>query len=143
MQCDRAMTATNATTSEASQIKVLVVDDEIVLADLLASALRYEGWEVTTAHTGADAVRLAREISPDLVVLDIMLPDFDGLEVLSKIRRNDPDISVLFLTAKDSIADRVEGLSAGGDDYVTKPFSLEEVVARLHAPLRLSGGPAQ
>ena len=90
MQCDRAMTATNATTSEASQIKVLVVDDEIVLADLLASALRYEGWEVTTAHTGADAVRLAREISPDLVVLDIMLPDFDGLEVLSKIRRNDP-----------------------------------------------------
>ena len=139
MQCDRAMTATNATTSEASQVKVLVVDDEIVLADLLASALRYEGWEVTTAHTGADAVRLAREISPDLVVLDIMLPDFDGLEVLSKIRRNDPDISVLFLTAKDSIADRVEGLSAGGDDYVTKPFSLEEVVARLHALLRRSG----
>ena len=82
------MTATNATTSDASQVKVLVVDDEIVLADLLASALRYEGWEVTTAHTGADAVRLAREISPDLVVLDIMLPDFDGLEVLSKIRRD-------------------------------------------------------
>ena len=108
------MTATNATTSEASQVKVLVVDDEIVLADLLASALRYEGWEVTTAHTGADAVRLAREISPDLVVLDIMLPDFDGLEVLSKIRRNDPDISVLFLTAKDSIADRVEGLTRAG-----------------------------
>lgn len=139
MQCDRGMTATNATTSGASQVKVLVVDDEIVLADLLASALRYEGWEVTTANTGADAVRLAREISPDLVVLDIMLPDFDGLEVLSKIRRNDPDISVLFLTAKDSIADRVEGLSAGGDDYVTKPFSLEEVVARLHALLRRSG----
>ena len=134
------MTATNATTSEASQVKVLVVDDEIVLADLLASALRYEGWEVTTAHTGADAVRLAREISPDLVVLDIMLPDFDGLEVLSKIRRNDPDISVLFLTAKDSIADRVEGLSAGGDDYVTKPFRLAELLARVSDMLRRVSG---
>ncbi len=132
-------TAEPLTRPDGSPIRVLVVDDEQLLADLLASALRYEGWEVTTAGTGFAAVRLAREIEPDVVVLDIMLPDFDGLEVMRRIHGHDPDVPVLFLTAKDAVEDRVAGLTAGGDDYVTKPFSLEEVVARLRTLLRRAG----
>ena len=127
------------TRPDGSPVRVLVVDDEQMLADLLASALRYEGWEVTTAGTGIAAVRIAREIEPDVVVLDIMLPDFDGLEVMRRIHGHQPSVPVLFLTAKDAVEDRVAGLTAGGDDYVTKPFSLEEVVARLRALLRRSG----
>ncbi|WP_366180852.1 response regulator transcription factor [Actinomyces timonensis] len=127
------------TRADGSPVRVLVVDDEQMLADLLASALRYEGWEVTTASTGVAAVRAAKEIQPDVVVLDIMLPDFDGLEVMRRIHAHAPGVPVLFLTAKDTVEDRVAGLTAGGDDYVTKPFSLEEVVARLRALLRRSG----
>ena len=127
------------TRPDGSPVRVLVVDDEQMLADLLASALRYEGWEVTTAGTGIAAVKAAQEIEPDVIVLDIMLPDFDGLEVMRRIHGHSPTVPVLFLTAKDAVEDRVTGLTAGGDDYVTKPFSLEEVVARLRALLRRSG----
>ena len=129
----------NLTRADGTPLRVLVVDDEQMLADLLASALRYEGWEVTTAGTGIAAVRSAQEIDPDVIVLDIMLPDFDGLEVMRRVRGHRPNVPVLFLTAKDAVEDRVAGLTAGGDDYVTKPFSLEEVVARLRALLRRSG----
>ncbi|MDO4899753.1 response regulator transcription factor, partial [Actinomyces sp.] len=131
--------AETLTRPDGSAVRILVVDDEQTLADLLASALRYEGWEVTTAGTGRAAVRIAQEFDPDVIVLDIMLPDFDGLEVMRRIHGHQPTVPVLFLTAKDAVEDRVAGLTAGGDDYVTKPFSLEEVVARLRALLRRSG----
>ncbi|AUA12730.1 response regulator transcription factor [Streptomyces samsunensis] len=124
---------------DGSPVRVLVVDDESALADLLSMALRYEGWEVRTAGDGADAIRITRELRPDAVVLDIMLPDMDGLAVLGRLRRELPDVPVLFLTARDAVEDRIAGLTAGGDDYVTKPFSLEEVVARLRGLLRRSG----
>jgi two-component system OmpR family response regulator len=102
-------------------------------------ALRYEGWEVSTAASGLAAVKTAREVRPDAIVLDMMLPDFDGLEVMRRIRTEQPDVPVIFLTARDALDDRIGGLTAGGDDYVTKPFSLEELVARLRALLRRSG----
>ncbi len=121
---------------DGSPVRVLVVDDESNLAELLSMALRYEGWEVRAAGTGLKAVKAAREFQPDAVVLDMMLPDFDGLEVLRRMRADDDAVPVLFLTAKDAVEDRVAGLTAGGDDYVTKPFSLEEVVARLRALMR-------
>jgi two-component system OmpR family response regulator len=121
---------------DGPQVRVLVVDDEPSLAELLASVLRYEGWDVRTAGTGAEAVNEAREFQPGAVVLDIMLPDFDGVEVMRRIRSDNPEICVLFLTARDAVEDRVAGLTAGGDDYVTKPFSLEEVLARLRGLLR-------
>ncbi len=117
-------------------VRVLVVDDETTLAELLSMALRYEGWEVRSAGDGRGALRLAREFRPDAVVLDIMLPDMDGLEVLRRLRAESPDVPVLFLTARDAVEDRVAGLTAGGDDYVTKPFSLEELVARLRGLMR-------
>ncbi|MGH8966651.1 MAG: response regulator transcription factor, partial [Actinomycetes bacterium] len=105
-------------------------------------ALHYEGWEVEVAHNGHDAVAKFDEIEPDVVVLDIMLPDIDGLEVLRRMRGDLPRLPVLFLTAKDALEDRIAGLTAGGDDYVTKPFSLEEVIARIRAVLRRSAGRA-
>ena len=119
--------------------RVLVVDDEASLSELLSMALRYEGWDVRSAGDGAAAVRAAREFRPDVVVLDIMLPDMDGLAVLRPAAPRAPEVPVLFLTAKDSVEDRIAGLTAGGDDYVTKPFSLEEVVARLRGLVRRSG----
>lgn len=122
-----------------SPVRVLVVDDEAPLAELLSMALRYEGWEVRSAGDGAGAVRTARDFRPDAVVLDVMLPDTDGLAVLGRLRRELSDVPVLFLTARDSVEDRIAGLTAGGDDYVTKPFSLEEVVARLRGLIRRSG----
>jgi two-component system OmpR family response regulator len=124
---------------DGTPIRVLVVDDERTLSDLMAMALRYEGWSIETAADGASAVRAAAKFKPDAVVLDMMLPDFDGLEVLRRIRSTDPQVGVLFLTARDAVEDRIAGLTAGGDDYVTKPFSLEEVVARLRALLRRAG----
>jgi two-component system, OmpR family, response regulator len=124
---------------DGSPVRVLVVDDEAPLADLLSMALRYEGWEVRSEGDGGAALRSARDFQPDAVVLDMMLPDVDGLEVLSRLRRDIPDVPVLFLTAKDGVEDRIAGLTAGGDDYVTKPFSLEEVVARLRGLMRRSG----
>jgi len=122
--------------ADGTPVRVLVVDDEPSLAELLASVLRYEGWTVKTAGNGADAVRTARELRPDAVVLDIMLPDFNGLEVMRRLRAEIPQVCVLFLTARDAVEDRVAGITAGGDDYVTKPFSLEEVLARLRGLLR-------
>jgi len=121
---------------DGTPVRVLVVDDEPSLAELLASVLRYEGWDVVTAGRGADAVRTAREFRPDAVVLDIMLPDVNGLEVMRRLRAELPQVCVLFLTARDAVEDRVAGITAGGDDYVTKPFSLEEVLARLRGLLR-------
>lgn len=118
---------------------MLVVDDEVNIAELVAMALRYEGWDVTTAHTGSTAVSAVRSHPPDVVVLDVMLPDFDGMEVLRRIRGIEPHLPVLFLTARDAVEDRVAGLTVGGDDYVTKPFSLEELVARVRALVRRAG----
>ena len=123
---------------DGSNVRVLVVDDESNLTELLSMALRYEGWDVKSAATGTAAVKTAKEFRPDAVVLDMMLPDFDGLEVLRRMRDEDPTLPVLFLTARDAVEDRVAGLTAGGDDYVTKPFSLEEVVARVRALMRRS-----
>jgi len=124
---------------DGTPIRVLTVDDEPSLIELLSMAMRYEGWEVFTAQDGSSAVRVAREVKPDALVLDMMLPDFDGLEVMRRIRAEQPDVPVVFLTAKDGVRDRIQGLTAGGDDYVTKPFSLEEVIARLRGLLRRSG----
>ncbi|MDI5964885.1 response regulator transcription factor [Streptomyces sp. SL13] len=133
---------TELTRPDGSPVRVLVVDDEAPLAELLSMALRYEGWDVRTAADGAGALRTAREFRPDAVLLDIMLPDLDGLTVLSRLRADGTDVPVLFLTAKDAVEDRIAGLTAGGDDYVTKPFSLEEVVARLRGLMRRSGAAA-
>ena len=124
---------------DGTPIRILTVDDEPSLIELLSMAMRYEGWEVHTATSGTEAVRVARECQPDALVLDMMLPDFDGLEVMRRIRTEQPDVPVIFLTARDGVNDRIAGLTAGGDDYVTKPFSLEEVIARLRGLLRRSG----
>ena len=124
---------------DGQPVRVLVVDDEATLAELVSMALRLEGWEIKSAGDGLTAVRAAREFRPDAVVLDVMLPDFDGLEVLRRMRADLPNLPVLFLTAKDAVEDRIAGLTAGGDDYVTKPFSLEEVVARLRGLMRRAG----
>jgi len=132
-------TASELTRTDGTPLRVLVVDDEENIAELLRMALCYEGWEVEVALNGSKAVGTAKKQHPDAVVLDLMLPDFDGLEVLRRLRGDQPDVPVLFLTARDSVEDRVTGLTAGGDDYVTKPFSLEEVVARLRALMRRAG----
>jgi two-component system OmpR family response regulator len=127
------------TRPDGSPIRILTVDDEASLTELLSMAMRYEGWEVATAGSGLEAVKAARESRPDAIVLDMMLPDFDGLEVMRRIRTEQPDVPVIFLTARDGLSDRIGGLTAGGDDYVTKPFSLEELIARLRGLLRRSG----
>ncbi|MDI2124792.1 response regulator transcription factor [Yinghuangia seranimata] len=119
--------------------RVLVVDDEPDLADVLSAALRADGWQVRTAGTGAAALAEARSFLPDAVVLDWMLPDLDGLQVLRGLRHELGAVCVLFLTARDAVEDRVAGITAGGDDYVTKPFSLEEVLARLRGLVRRAG----
>ncbi|MFT4230182.1 MAG: response regulator transcription factor [Microbacterium sp.] len=124
---------------DGNPLRVLVVDDEQMLTDLLSMALRMEGWDVRTAGSGFEALQAAREHEPDAIVLDIMMPDLDGMAVLLRLRQSGNDVPVLFLTAKDAVADRVAGLTAGGDDYVTKPFSLEEVVARLRGLMRRAG----
>jgi two-component system response regulator TrcR len=124
--------------ADGSPIRVLLVDDERALTNLIRMALQYEGWDIDVAHDAAEAVRLYRQNLPDVVVLDIMLPDMDGLGVLEQLRDSDTYTPILFLTARDSVHDRVVGLTAGGDDYMTKPFSLEELVARLRGLLRRS-----
>jgi len=121
---------------DGSPLRILAVDDEQMLTDLLAMALRMEGWEVRTASSGLEALQVAREFDPDALVLDIMMPDLDGMAVLKRLRESGSLVPVLFLTAKDAVGDRVAGLTAGGDDYVTKPFSLDEIVARAQAILR-------
>jgi two-component system OmpR family response regulator len=137
------VTETDLTRPDGSPLRVLVVDDEVNIAELICMALRYEGWQVQAAHSGSKAVAAAKELDPDAVVLDMMLPDFDGLEVLRRMRTANPDLPVVFLTAKDAVEDRIAGLTAGGDDYVTKPFSLEEVVARLRGMMRRAGARRQ
>jgi two-component system OmpR family response regulator len=124
------------TRPDGTPVRVLVVDDDPDLAEVLSGALRYEGWEVRTAGDGASAVTQARELMPDAVILDVMLPDTDGFSVLRTLHTVHPEVCVLFLTARDAVEDRIAGITAGGDDYVTKPFSLEEVVARLRGLLR-------
>ncbi len=128
-----------APTTEA---RLLVVDDEPNIRELLSTSLRFAGFEVHTAADGAEALRQAEATRPDLVVLDVMLPDLDGFAVTRRLRERGREVPVLFLTAKDDVADRVNGLTVGGDDYVTKPFSLEEVVARIRAVLRRTGAGA-
>ncbi len=138
MTISQPAAAPRLTRADGTPLRILVVDDEASLTDLLSMALRYEGWDVKSANGGQDALSTAREWKPDAMVLDVMMPDLDGLQVLSRLRQNNDDTPVLFLTAKDSVEDRVTGLTAGGDDYVTKPFSLEEVVARLRGLIRRS-----
>jgi two-component system, OmpR family, response regulator TrcR len=121
---------------DGSPIRVLLVDDERALTNLVRMALEYEGWHIDVAHDAREAVDKYRAGSPDLVVLDIMLPDMDGFGVLQQIRSSQTYTPILFLTARDSVRDRVTGLTAGGDDYMTKPFSLEELVARMRGLLR-------
>jgi two-component system OmpR family response regulator len=123
--------------------RVLVVDDEASITDLVATVLRYEGFEVEVAGNGWDALRKAQSFEPELVILDLMLPDHDGFEVHHRLRDRGVLAPVIFLTARDATEDKVRGLTIGGDDYVTKPFSLEELVARIRAVLRRSGGGAR
>ncbi|WP_129338663.1 response regulator transcription factor [Cellulomonas endophytica] len=123
-------------TGAQAEARLLVVDDEPNIRELLATSLRFAGFEVHAAADGGAALRLARDTQPDLVVLDVMLPDMDGFTVTRRMREKGQHIPVLFLTARDDTADKVQGLTVGGDDYVTKPFSLEEVVARIRAILR-------
>lgn len=125
--------------ADGTPARVLVVDDEASLSDLLAQALSYQGWQTATANTGFEAVTVARTLQPDVVVLDVQMPGMDGLETLERLRKENPRLPVLFLTARDSVEDRVHGLRAGADDYVTKPFDLNEVAARVDALLRRSG----
>jgi two-component system OmpR family response regulator len=119
--------------------RVLVVDDERSITDAVATALRYEGFDVQEVATGRAALAAAQDKPPDLIVLDVMLPDLDGLEVTRRLRADGITVPVLFLTARDSTEDKVTGLTTGGDDYMTKPFSLAEIVARIRAILRRTG----
>lgn len=124
---------------DGSPVRVLVVDDEPMIADLLSMGFGLCGWEVTVAHDGAGAVAQGTARRPDLAILDVMLPDLDGLEVLHRLRAHWADLPAMFLTAKDATEDRVAGLASGGDDYVTKPFSMEEVLIRAHRLVQRSG----
>ena len=123
-----------------SEHKILVVDDEPSIVDAVATALRYEGYAVEEAKTGREALSAVASFEPDLVVLDWMLPDIEGIEVGRRLRERGFETAVLFLTAKDATENKVEALRAGGDDYVTKPFSLAELVARAQAILRRTAG---
>src|SRR5438270_807956 len=120
--------------------KILVVDDESSIVDAVATALRYEGYDVREEQTGQGAISAVVEFEPDLIVLDWMLPDVEGIEVGRRLRERGFKSAILFLTAKDAVENKVEALRAGGDDYVTKPFSLAEIVARVQAILRRTGG---
>lgn len=120
--------------------KLLVVDDEPNIRDLLASSLRFAGFQVATASDGLSGLDLIQQDAPDLIVLDVMLPDISGFELTERLRASGIQTPVLFLTAKDDMQDKIDGLTVGGDDYVTKPFGLEEVVARIHAILRRTVG---
>jgi len=129
------MTA-SGTTHVQAEARLLVVDDEPNIRELLAASLRFAGFEVDTAADGQQAVRKALESTPDLVVLDVMLPDLDGFTVTRRLREQGRHMPVVFLTARDDTTDKIAGLTVGGDDYVTKPFSLDEVIARIRAVLR-------
>ena len=125
--------------ADTSGTRLLVVDDEPNIVELLSASLRYAGFDVSSARSGREAVERIRDVRPDLVVLDVLMPGVDGFSVLRQLRGNGVDIPVLFLTAKDAHEDRIAGLTLGADDYVTKPFSLAEVIARIHAILRRAG----
>jgi two-component system OmpR family response regulator len=125
--------------SKDGTARVLVVDDEPNITELVAMALRYEGFTVQTAATGRGALKAVSDFSPALVILDVMLPDIDGLEVLRRLTSGGQKVPIIFLTAKDSTEDKVHGLTVGGDDYVTKPFSIEELMARVRVVLRRHG----
>jgi two-component system OmpR family response regulator len=120
------------------EARLLVVEDDANIVELLSASLRYAGFEVAGARDGRQALRLAREFRPDLIVLDVMLPGIDGFEVVRRLSSEGNRCPVLFLTARDAVADKITGLTVGGDDYVTKPFSLDEVIARIRAVLRRS-----
>ena len=124
------------------QVTVLVVDDEPNIVELLTVSLKFQGFNVRSANSGTEALRIAREINPEAYILDVMMPGMDGFELLGKLRAEGLDGPVLYLTAKDSVDQRIHGLTIGADDYVTKPFSLEEVITRLRVILR-RGGAAQ
>ncbi len=127
-------------TATHPEATLLVVEDEPNIRELLATSLRFAGFEVHTAASGADALHAATRVEPDLCVLDVMLPDMDGFTVTRKMRESGRQVPIVFVTARDSVDDKIKGLTVGGDDYVTKPFSLEEVVARIRAVLRRSRG---
>ena len=124
---------------QGRQSRVLVVDDEPNIVDVVTMALRHHSFEVDTAGTGAGALERVREWRPDVMVLDVMLPDMDGFDVAKRLRAEHSTVPILFLTARDAVADKLRGLTTGGGDYVTKPFSLEELVARLRNILRHTG----
>jgi two-component system OmpR family response regulator len=125
--------------SEATDVRVLVVDDEPNIVDVIQMALRYQGFSVASAGTGREAIAAVSEFRPHLMLLDIMLPDMEGFEVARRLGGERADLPIIFLTARDGTEDKVRGLTSGGDDYVTKPFSLEELVARIRTILRRSG----
>ena len=129
----------NSQESTVNTQRVLVVDDEKSISELIATSLKFVGFDVRTAATGAQALQVAEEFKPHALILDVMLPDQNGFEVCRQLRSKGHNVGVLFLTAKDSVEDKIAGLTIGGDDYVTKPFSLEELVARLRALLRRTG----
>ncbi|MBR5950602.1 MAG: response regulator transcription factor [Actinomycetaceae bacterium] len=124
------------TTTQTPEATLLVVDDEPSIRELLCASLRFAGFTVLTAADGHEALKQQEHTRFDLVVLDIMMPDMDGFEVLRRLREKEPELPVLFLTARDDVTDKIQGLTVGGDDYITKPFSLEELVARIRAVLR-------
>jgi two-component system OmpR family response regulator len=128
-----------AMATETTAHRILVVDDEANISDLIATSLKFVGFDVRTAASGSQALAIAEEFKPHAMILDVMLPDLDGFEVCRQIRNEGQQIGVLFLSAKDEMKDKVQGLTIGGDDYMTKPFSLEELVARLRALLRRIG----
>ena len=128
-----------ATATAENAQRILVIDDESSISDLISTSLRFVGFDVRTAANGAQALQIAEEFKPHAMVLDVMLPDLNGFEVCKQIRNEGVETGVLFLTAKDGMDDKVKGLTLGGDDYMTKPFSLEELVARLRALLRRTG----
>ena len=119
-----------------AKTQVLIVDDEPNIRDLLATSLRFAGYEIQTAANGAQAVAAVTESEPDIILLDVMLPDMNGFSVTKKLRSSGIQAPILFLTARDDVEDKITGLTVGGDDYLTKPFSLDEVVARIQAILR-------
>jgi two-component system OmpR family response regulator len=137
---EEPVTLTTSGRPSESAARILVVDDEPSITELLSTALRYMGYQVTTAATGLGALEAATTAAPDLVVLDVMLPDIDGFEVCRRLRDGRDFVPVIFLTARDAEEDRVAGFIRGGDDYVTKPFSLEELTLRIGALLRRTRG---
>jgi two-component system OmpR family response regulator len=124
-------------------LRVLVADDDPSITDLLGIGLRFVGFEVESASSGHEAIVKAQDLRPDVLVVDVMMPDYDGLEVCRRLREAGVETPVVFLTARDAVADKVAGLRIGGDDYITKPFSLEEVVARIEAVARRTRGSAR